>query len=222
MHFPKGLVDRYLDPGDSLSEILFGLIMTLTFTLGAGVLVREGPEAARELLAATIGCNVAWGIIDGLMYLAGQRFEHGRRARLSDAIRAAASEENAARLVAEELDELLSGVTDSSDRDSLYRKIAHTVRSAEPSSRGAAREDVTGAIASFCLVFFSSIPAALPFLFMEDSWVALRVSNAILIGLLFAVGYRWARHTNLRPMRVGLSLMVGGVALVLIALALGG
>src|SRR3990172_207312 len=97
MSIPKGLVDRYLAPGDSLSEILFGLIMTLTFTLGAGILVREDPGAARELLAATIGCNIAWGLIDGLMYLAGQRFEHGRRARLRDAIRAAFSSFGAAR-----------------------------------------------------------------------------------------------------------------------------
>src|SRR3990172_10172236 len=97
MSIPKGLVDRYLAPGDSLSEILFALVMTLTFTLGAGILVREDPAAARELLIATVGCNVAWGLIDALMYLAGERFERGRRARLVDAIRAEASEEKAAR-----------------------------------------------------------------------------------------------------------------------------
>src|SRR3990172_4470429 len=110
MSIPKGLVDRYLAPGDSLSEILFGLIMTLTFTLGAGILVREDPGAARELLAATIGCNIAWGLIDGLMYLAGQRFEHGRRARLRDAIRAAPNEEKGAQVVASEFEELLSPI----------------------------------------------------------------------------------------------------------------
>ena len=95
-----GLLDRALAPADSLSEILFGLIMTLTFTLGAGVLVREEPDAARELLLATLGCNIAWGLIDALMYLAGQRFERGRRARLADAIRAEATEDRAARIVA--------------------------------------------------------------------------------------------------------------------------
>ncbi len=222
MSFPKGLVDRYLDPGDSLSEILFGLIMTLTFTLGAGIFVREDPDAARELLIATVGCNVAWGIIDALMYLAGQRFERGRRARLVDAIRAEANEENAARRVAGELDELLERVTEESDRASLYRKIVRSVREGEPPSSRLTREDVYGAVASFFLVFFSSIPAALPFFFVDEPWMALRLSNAILIGLLFVVGYRWARHTNLPPMRLGFGLMVGGLALVLIAVALGG
>ena len=222
MGFPKGLIDRYLAPSDSLSEVLFGLIMTLTFTLGAGVLVREREGAARELLAATIGCNIAWGIIDALMYLAGQRFERGRKARLRDAIRVAANEEEGARLIAGELGELLALMPEAGDRDSLCRKIAHTVRSAEPPATGAAREDLYGAIASCALVFFSSVPAAFPFLFIEDNWVALRVSNAILIGLLFLVGYRWARHTNLSPFRVGLSLTVGGVAMVLVSIALGG
>lgn len=216
------IVDRYLAPADSLSEILFGLIMTLTFTLGAGIMVREDPDAARELLIATVGCNIAWGLIDALMYLAGQRFERGRRARLGDAIRAAASEEGATRLLAEEFDELLSGVTEASDRDSLYRRIARSVREGAGPSVGLIREDVYGAIASFFLVFFSSIPAALPFFFIDEAWSALRFSNAILIGLLFVVGYRWARHTNLPPTRMGFSLMVGGVALVAVAIALGG
>jgi VIT1/CCC1 family predicted Fe2+/Mn2+ transporter len=218
----QGLIDRYLDPGDSLSEILFGLIMTLTFTLGAGIFVREDPQAARELLIATVGCNIAWGLIDALMYLAGQRFELGRRARLVDAIRAEASEEKAAQRVAQEFDELLGRVTEESDRASLYRKIVRSVREGEAPPVRLTREDVSGAVASFLLVFSCSIPAALPFFFFDEAWVALRVSNAILIGLLFVVGYRWARHTNLPPVRTGLSLLVGGLGLVAVALALGG
>lgn len=217
-----GIVDRYLAPGDSLSEILFGLIMTLTFTLGAGILVREDPDAARELLIATVGCNVAWGLIDGLMYLGGQLFERGRRARLVNAVRAAASAEGSTRLIAEELDEILSPVTDPNDRSLLYDKIVRSIRVGGSASVRVVREDVYGAIASFLLVFASSIPAALPFLLVGDAWIALRISNAILIGSLFLTGYLWARYTTLPPAAVGLSLMVGGLALVLVAIALGG
>ena len=72
------VLHRYLDPSTSLAEILFGLIMTLTFTLGAGLLIEdEGHAGARELLIAVIGCNVAWGIIDGALYLVGQLFDRG-------------------------------------------------------------------------------------------------------------------------------------------------
>ena len=77
MRFTK----RYLDPIDRLNEILFGLIMVLTFTLAAGLTVEDGPDAGRELLVAAIGCNLAWGIIDGAMYLMGRILEHSRRQR---------------------------------------------------------------------------------------------------------------------------------------------
>ncbi len=51
---------RFLDPGTSPGEVLFGLIMTLTFTLGAGLMIQEeGREGAHLLLIALIGCNIA-------------------------------------------------------------------------------------------------------------------------------------------------------------------
>ena len=57
-----------LSPGTRLGEILFGLIMTLTFTLGAGAYFGGRSErATTELLYATIGCNIAWGIIDAAL-----------------------------------------------------------------------------------------------------------------------------------------------------------
>jgi hypothetical protein len=216
------IAQRYLEPGDSLSELLFGLIMTLTFTLGAGVLLREDPNAARELLAATIGCNIAWGIIDGALYVSGQLFERARLARVGARIRGAASAEAAAPIVVEELDELLGLTVHDGEHTDLARRMAQHVRGSQPKPYGPVRADFYGAIASFWLVFFGSIPAAFPFLFIDDAWIALRVSNAILIALLFVTGYRWAHYTSLRPWLTGLGLMVAGVGLVLVAIALGG
>src|SRR5215813_3352303 len=62
-------IPRYLDPASRLGEILFGLIMVLTITLAAGLTVTDDRAGVRELLLAAIGCNVAWGIIDAVMYL---------------------------------------------------------------------------------------------------------------------------------------------------------
>jgi hypothetical protein len=216
------VIHHHLEPGDSLSEILFGLVMTLTFTLGAGILVREDPNAARELLIATIGCNLAWGIIDGAFYVSGTVFERARLARVGQKVREAASEDAAAGVVAEELDELVGLTVDPGERADLYRRMARHVRASRPKGPSLLRVDLYGALQSFWLVFFSSIPAALPFLFVRDAWVALRISNAILIGLLFFVGWRWAAYTTLRPWLTGLTFTVAGVLLVLIAIALGG
>jgi VIT1/CCC1 family predicted Fe2+/Mn2+ transporter len=216
------IAQRYLEPGESLSELLFGLIMTLTFTLGAGILVREDPNAARDLLIATIGCNVAWGIIDGALYVSGNLFERARLVRVGQRIRSAASDEEAVPILAEEIDEILGLTLDENERADLHKSMVRHLRASQPRPYGLTRADLYGAIASFWLVFFGSIPAAVPFLFIDDAWIALRVSNAILILLLFVAGYRWARYTALWPWLTGLAFMVAGVALVLVALALGG
>lgn len=215
-------LSKHLNPGDSLSEILFGLIMTLTFTTGAGLLVRESRDAVRDLLLATIGCNVAWGIIDAAFYVSGNLYERARMARVGEEIRQADGEDAAAAIVGEELDELVGMVVDPAERADLYRRMARHVRGSEPRPLGINRADLRGAVASFWLVFFASIPAAVPFLVFRDAWIALRVSNLILICLLFATGYLWARYTRLWPWLTGMAFLVGGVALVLVAVALGG
>jgi hypothetical protein len=71
-------------------------------------------------------------------------------------------------------------------------------------------------------VVVTSIPAAIPFLLFDDARLALRVSNGILLSLLFVSGYLWARYTLSRPWLVGVCFLLGGVALVVVAIALGG
>jgi hypothetical protein len=49
---------RLLDPVERISEIIFGLIMALTFTCTISVAQADRTEV-RELLIAAIGCNIA-------------------------------------------------------------------------------------------------------------------------------------------------------------------
>ena len=60
--------DRILEPMDRISEILFGLIMALTFTLTLGVITADRIQV-RTMLLAALGCNLAWGIIDASVFL---------------------------------------------------------------------------------------------------------------------------------------------------------
>ena len=214
---------RHLDPASHMGEILFGLIMTLTFTLAAGIVIQEeGREGAREMLIGILGCNLAWGIIDGVLYVLGQVFERGRIRRVGFHLRQATSDEDARRMVAGELDEILEPMTDEPARRSLYDAIVERVRRVPAAPNPVTREDVMGALAAGWVVFACSFPAVLPFLFLDDPRLALRVSNAILIGLLFFVGWRAARHTLVRPWLAGLAFMLVGVLLVALAIPLGG
>jgi hypothetical protein len=85
----KRFVPKYLDPASRLGEILFGLIMVLTVTLTAGLTVAEGRAGVRQLLLAAIGCNLAWGIIDAVMYIMNCLTERSSKVRLIEAVQRA-------------------------------------------------------------------------------------------------------------------------------------
>lgn len=214
---------RHLDPGTRMGEVLFGLIMTLTFTLGAGLVIQEeGREGARAMLIGILGCNLAWGIIDGVFYVLGQIFERGRLRRIGAEVRQTESDEAARALVAAEFDEMLAPLSDDQERRRLYQQVVQRLRSTPPTPNSVRREDLLGGLASGWLVFACSIPAVLPFLFLDEPHRALRISNAVLIGLLFLVGHRMARHTMAHPWVTGGVFALAGILLVAIAIALGG
>lgn len=63
----------------------------------------------------------------------------------------------------------------------------------------------------------------MPFLlFREDPYLALRVSNGVLLLLLFAVGWKWGQAANANKLFTGLLMLLMGALLVAVALALGG
>jgi hypothetical protein len=169
-----------------------------------------------------IGCNVAWGIIDGALYIVGQLFDRGRSRKLGMAVRASADKSAAAALVADELDPVVSGVLNESERATLYGRIAENIRQKPAAATRVGKEDWMGAFTSFWLVVITSAPAAIPFLLFDDARFALRVSNGILLGLLFLSGYWWSRYTLGKPWLTGIIFLLGGGLLVLAAIALGG
>jgi hypothetical protein len=211
-----------LSPGTRLGEMLFGLIMTLTFTLGAGAFFGGAEGASRDLLIATIGCNIAWGIIDAALMLFNTVFDRSRLARLGTAIAATSNDAAAIGIVASELDEMLVPITAPDQLDTLYRDIVEHVRTSPRQSPRLKATDFYAALGVFLLVFAASVPAALPFLLIDDPWIALRASNALLIGILFWVGYHWAGYTNLSPLGTGVVLVALSLTLVAIAIPLGG
>lgn len=211
-----------LSPEESLAEILFGLIMVLTFTLGASLAASRDGQAIRALVYGAIGCNIAWGLIDAVFYVMNRIFVRGRRARLIEAFAASADEQAAIAAIRKELDPQLEPVTREQDRDRLYRSMFHLLRHARHAPNAISRSDLRGACAVFLLVSLTAVPAGAPFLFIGDAWWALRVSNALLIALMFFVGFRWARHTKVNPWLAGFGLTTIGVILVAVAIALGG
>jgi hypothetical protein len=214
---------RYLDPASRLGEILFGLIMVLTVTLTAGLtLHEEGRAGVRALLLAAIGCNVAWGIIDAVMYLMNCLVEQTEKTRLIRSVQNAREPAAAHSLVEDELRQGLTGLLDPEERRLMSQAILKNMGRAHLEAGALTKKDFYGALACFWLVFLSCLPAALPFLFVRQPVLALRVSNFLLIVLLFLVGRKWGQRAGVNGMLSGSAMVAVGLILVGVAILLGG
>jgi hypothetical protein len=216
-------IHRYLDPGETLAEVLFGLIMALTIISGAELFTAPSELNTHELIVAVVGCNLAWGVIDGVLFVLGSMFYRSQRARFFRGLRNARGELEALAAIREEFgleDEPLA--IPPEDRARLYRSILALSVHAAPARVKLRRRDIVSAFVVFILVSATALPGVIPFLLLDDSHLAIRVSNVALNLLLFVVGYWWAHYTDARPWRAALVILFLGMAMVSIAVALGG
>ena len=209
---------RALDPIDRLSEVLFGLIMVLTFTASLSV-AEAGREDVRTMLVGALGCNLAWGVIDAVFYLMGCRAEKSREISTVRAVREATDPERAQRLIADALP-VVGSVLEPAELEAVRQRLKQ--RPEPPWPARLDKDDWRGALGVFLLVFLSTFPVTIPFIVMRDAVPALRVSNAIAVASLFGAGYAFGRLTGRRPVWVGSATVVLGVILVGITIALGG
>ena len=215
-------IDGYLDPSESLLEILFGLIMALTLTAGARLLSDPAEVKPLELAAALVGCNVAWGVIDAVFYLLGSRYNRNRRVLFVRRLQATSDQSQANALIRAEF-----GLEDEpsmlpQDKDAFYKSLLGMLRHADTARAHLRSDDLVAAALILALVSATAIPGLIPLLLMEDVPLALRLANALQVVLLFAIGYRWAQYSGASPWRSAALVGLMGVALVLIAVALGG
>jgi hypothetical protein len=226
----EGFLARLLDPIDRLSEAIFSILILLTFTLAFRVIkfnYGTGPEIAsdevNQLLIAAVGCTLAWGIIDGVMYALTSLFERGEKHRLLRDLDAATSDEERIGIIADELDHILEPITLENKRHLLYQDVLENLRGSQPQPVGFKREDFEGAVGSVLVAILAVLPSITPFvLIRHDPYLALRVSNVISFLVLFYLGYSWGKYTGANPWRTGIMLAVVALLMMAIAIPLGG
>lgn len=172
------------------------------------------------MLFGALGCNLAWGIVDGIMYLMSTLGERGRGLVTLKALRGAPGAAEARRILATALPPLVAAVLRPEELDVMRRKLAELP--APPARPRLGREDLLGALAVCVLVFLCTFPVVIPFIFMSDAMRALRFSNGIAVAMLFITGHSWGRYAGYRPWRTGLLMVLLGLVLVAITMALGG
>jgi hypothetical protein len=210
---------RELDPMERLSEILFGLIMVLTFTCSFSV-IRAGREEVREMLIGALGCNLAWGIIDAVFCLMSRLSEQGQGLVALRALRATNDPAVAHQIIGSALPPLLASVLPQTEYEIMQQKVNELPEL--PGHPRLAKEDWQAAGRIFLLVFLSTLPVTIPFVFIHQAVLALRVSNVVGIAMLFGCGYAFGRFSGFSPWRVGLVMVLVGALLAGLTIALGG
>src|SRR5262245_31234881 len=192
--------------------------MALTFTLTLGVVTSDRIQV-RTMLLAALGCNLAWGIIDAAVLLMARFNQRGRNAMQLQAVRRAANIGDAHRIIVEALPPVLGPALSADQLEAIRQRL---LQLPEPERPRLTKRDWLGAVGICLLSFLSTFPIVIPFILIGDARLALRLSNAVAIGMLFVCGYALGRCAGFRPWATGLLMVAVGLVLVGVAIALGG
>jgi VIT1/CCC1 family predicted Fe2+/Mn2+ transporter len=212
-------IGTMLEPMERIAEILFGVIMTLTFTLTFAVETADRLQV-RTMLIGALGCNLAWGIIDAGVYLITRINTESRKVAAVRAIREAANGSAARQILADSFNPALASALSNEQVESMRQNLRQM---SEPLKRpGLTKRDWLGAGGLCLLCFLSTFPIALPFILVSDARLALRISNAVAVALLALCGYAFGHRSGIPPWVTALVMVAFGGAMVGVAIALGG
>ena len=209
---------RVLDPIDRVSEIIFGLIMAVTI-VGSLSIATAGATEVRTAMIAALGCNLAWGLVDAVMYLVRALTERTRNLALAKQA-LDADTATAHRLILMTLPEHVAEITGQTELEGMRRRLLALPAAGRS---GLVREDYLAAVGVFLLVVAATFPVAIPFMLTNDAALAMNASRIITLAMLFAAGLalgRYAGHAH--PVRTGLVMLLLGAALIAAVKALGG
>jgi len=208
-----------LNTVDRVSEMLFGLFMALTFT-GAVSVATAGREEIRTMLVTALGCNLAWGLVDAVMYLVRTITDRGRARMLVRSVRAAANAATGRKLIEQSLSPIVPGLVSTAEIEAVRaRLVALPSLQEQPHIT---RDDLLAACGTFLIVVAATFPVVLPFVLIGDVGTAKSVSRGIALAMLFFGGLALGRYAGYGSWKIGLGMVGLGTGLVLAIMALGG
>jgi VIT1/CCC1 family predicted Fe2+/Mn2+ transporter len=210
---------RVLDPIERVSEVIFGLLMAMTF-IGSLSVATAGREEVRTMMITALGCNLAWGLADAVMYLVRTVTERTRKRMLLARLRGGADAAIGQALVADALPPRLADVAGSDGLELLRRRLAELP--ALPMRPHLGSDDLKGALGVFLLVVLATFPVVVPFMLFDQTALAVRVSNLVALVMLFIAGWALAQYAGGNQWRGGAAMAATGAVLMAAIMALGG
>jgi hypothetical protein len=215
----KTVREPVLNPVDRVSELLFGLFMALTF-VGAMSVADSGREQIRDMFIAALGCNLAWGLVDAVMYLVRTLTDRGRYFSLVRSVRAAADAESGYKIIEKAMSRAAADLVSSTEIEAVRRRIV--AMASVPERPKLEANDFLAALAIFLIVVAATFPVVLPFAIFGDVGTAKDVSRSIALTMLFFGGLALGRYAGYGSWKVGFLMAGLGTGLVVAIRALGG
>ncbi len=215
----EALREPALHPVDRISEMIFGLLMALSF-VGSMSVAGSGRTEVRELFVAALGCNLAWGLVDAVMYLVRTVTERGRSLTLVNTVRAAPDAASGRAIVEQSLSKVAANLVSSPEVEAVRGRIL--ALPSVPRKPSLSWDDVLAALAVFVFVVLATFPVVLPFAFMQDVALAKNTSHAIGVAMLFVGGLGLGRYAGYGTWRSGFMMAGLGAVLVVAINLLGG
>ena len=210
---------RVLDPVERVSEVIFGLLMAMTF-IGSLSVATAGREEVRTMMITALGCNLAWGLADAVMYLVRTVTERTRNRSLLARLRGGMDPAAGQALAAEALPQRFATAIGADGLEALRRLLAELP--ALPAGPRLGWDDFKGALGVFLLVVLATFPVVVPFMLLDQTAPAVRVSNLVALVMLFIAGWMLARYAGGSRWRGGAAMAATGAALMAAIMALGG
>jgi len=211
--------ERILDTVDRVSEFCFGLFMALTF-VGTVSAATAGEDPGQKMMYTALGCNLAWGLADAVMFLVRTLANRGKRLTLALTVKNEPDAATGVRALRDALSKAMKPLVADAELELIRARLA--AKTTLPSRPRLVLDDYIGAVGIFFIVVLSTFPVALPFVLFKDISTALIVSRVLTLVMLFCAGIALGRHAGFGGWRAGLAMVALGVALTVAIVALGG
>jgi hypothetical protein len=207
---------EHLSEADVQVEMLCGVIMVLVLIGYLKLsLAQDDIEFKKLMMLVPLGCNAAWGIIDGIMYVLVNLRERGNKSKLLSLIKSAKNQTDAMALVRKEFGFAFFDLLNQDTQKNIYEEILKGVTNATiVKPKGISKNDLRLVLKTFLIVLSSGVPIVIPFFFLNDVWLAIRISHIIGLVMLFCIGYWWAKFASRHRIRSAIGLTILGVVIV--------
>ncbi|MFZ1342823.1 hypothetical protein [Thiothrix eikelboomii] len=205
-------------PDDQALETLSGIILTMSVLSTLQVASAQSIDT-RSLVYAAIGSTIAWGFVDGMMYLVGTLMDRTRAYKVMRGLRSAASVlDFRQQLIAESPEYLVDRLSDHS-LDKIQTFLQSEPLEHRPSLN---RDDLQTALLLWLVVVSASLPLIMPLVFIHDHVLAFRVTQFISVWIMFAMGYKLGTWLGVKSVKSGLLFAMIGILIAVVCIYLGG